>query len=156
MKPEATFRAARNDDQSTIVSFQMAMALETENLRLDLDTCTNGVRAIFEKPHHGKYYVAEQGDTVIGSILIIPEWSDWRNGDVWWIHSVYLIPSERGNKVFSSFYRFIQNLALADKTVRGLRLYVDKTNHSAQKVYKKLGMSNHHYELYEWMVGNVQ
>ena len=30
-------------------------------------------------------------------------------------------------------------------------LYVDKTNTSAQKVYEKLGMENHHYEMYEWM-----
>ena len=151
MKSKVIYRAAQDLDQNAIVTFQMAMALETENLKLDLGACTQGVRALFENPHRGKYYVAERGDAVIGSILIIPEWSDWRNGEVWWIHSVYLIPEERGNKIFSSFYKFIQTLALSDKGIRGLRLYVDKTNLNAQAVYKKLGMSNHHYDLYEWM-----
>ena len=33
----------------------------------------------------------------------------------------------------------------------GLRLYVDKTNTSAQEVYTRLGMSKEHYELYEWL-----
>ena len=33
----------------------------------------------------------------------------------------------------------------------GLRLYVDRQNKSAQKIYEKLGMSRDHYELYEWL-----
>jgi ribosomal protein S18 acetylase RimI-like enzyme len=37
------------------------------------------------------------------------------------------------------------------KDLRGLRLYVDKSNANAQKVYEALGMSGEHYHLYEWL-----
>jgi GNAT superfamily N-acetyltransferase len=144
-------REAHSLDLGTIVEFQLAMALETEDLRLDAETCNKGVNAVFQNPALGKYYVAEKEERVIGSLLIIPEWSDWRNGVVWWMHSVFVVPNERGQGVFSEFYRVIQEEGEKREDFRGLRLYVDKRNVQAQKVYQKLGMSNHHYELYEWM-----
>jgi GNAT superfamily N-acetyltransferase len=147
------FREANLEDQSKIVSFQIEMAMESESLRLDLKTCTLGVNAVFKNPHLGTYYVAEQDQEVIASLLVIPEWSDWRNGSVWWIHSVYVIPEARRNGVFSNFYEFIQRVGQV-RDIRGLRLYVDKGNTSAQAVYKKLGMTNHHYDLYETMFKN--
>jgi ribosomal protein S18 acetylase RimI-like enzyme len=144
-------REARVDDQESIVQFQLALALESENLKLDLQTCSKGVAHVFKNPHIGTYFVAEKSSKVIGSLLILSEWSDWRNGFVWWIHSVYVLPEAREHGVFSSLYRFIQEKGLVEHQIRGLRLYVDKTNVHAQKVYQKLGMTNHHYELYEWM-----
>ncbi len=81
----------------------------------------------------------------------VPEWSDWRNGTVWWIHSVYVEPSLRGRGTYSGLYRHVQALVTQDESLRGLRLYVDRRNASAQKVYSKLGMSDEHYQLFEWM-----
>jgi GNAT superfamily N-acetyltransferase len=146
------FRAAKAEDQSKIVKFQLDMAFESESLQLDFETCTQGVRAVFENPHFGTYYVGETDQEVIASLLIIPEWSDWRNGVVWWIHSVYVVPAARRSGVFSNFYKFIQNQGRTCANIRGLRLYVDKRNTAAQAVYKKLGMTDHHYELYEQML----
>lgn len=143
-------REATPADENLIVTFQLAMAWETEGLKLDLETCTRGVNAVFKNPQYGKYFVAEKLGQVVGSLLIIPEWSDWRNAVVWWIHSVYIIPSERKNGIFSILYRFIQERSLVDG-VRGLRLYVDHRNHHAQAVYKHLGMTDEHYSMFEWM-----
>ena len=143
------FREAVLADKSKIVKFQVEMAFESEGLRLDLETCTKGVDAVFNKPQLGTYYVAEEGAELIASLLIIPEWSDWRNGVVWWIHSVYVIPTARRAGVFSSFYKFVETHGKSVAKIRGLRLYVDKGNVAAQKVYQKLGMSNQHYDLYE-------
>ena len=42
-------------------------------------------------------------------------------------------------------------LAELEPSVRGLRLYVDKRNDKAKKVYEALGMNGEHYALYEWM-----
>ena len=95
-------------DAQTIVNFQLTMAMETENLKLDLATATAGVQAIFDNPERGKYFVAELDGKVVASLLIIPEWSDWRNGFVWWIHSVYVEPKLRGQKIFSQMYEFIK------------------------------------------------
>lgn len=148
------FREAKFSDHSRLVEFQIALAWETEKLKLDPETCRLGVEAILKNPQLGQYYIAERQNEPIGCLLIIREWSDWRNGVVWWIHGVYLMSQERKNGVFSKFYHFIQNLGKEQEKIRGLRLYVDKTNLPAQAVYRKLGMTNQHYDLYEWMRGN--
>lgn len=145
-----SIRPAVPADAGAIAEFQIAMALETENLVLDPDICSAGVRAVFDDPARGRYFVAELGGRVIGSTLVTYEWSDWRNGVVWWIHSVFVVPEERGRGVFSGVYRHLQSLA-RESGVRGIRLYVDKTNKPAQQVYEKLGMNGEHYHLYEWM-----
>jgi GNAT superfamily N-acetyltransferase len=144
-------RRGEPKDHADITRFQVAMALETENLRLDPETCSQGVRAVFDRPHLGQYFVCVKAARVVGSLLIIPEWSDWRNGMVWWIHSVFVTPEERGSGIFRTLYDHVRSLVEQDPGLRGLRLYVDKTNLSAQKVYTKIGMSDEHYLLYEWM-----
>lgn len=134
----------------------MQMAWETEKLKLDENTLRHGVAAIFENPNLGQYYVCEQNDQVIGCLLIIGEWSDWRNGMVWWIHSLYFLPEFRGQGLFSQMYSYIQELVKNDPKAKGLRLYVEKTNLSAQAVYRRLGMSDDHYQLFEWMKESSQ
>jgi GNAT superfamily N-acetyltransferase len=145
------YRLAKREDAEAIVDFQLAMALETENLKLDRDTCLRGVLGVFDVPARGTYYVAETGKEVAASTLVIPEWSDWRNGEVWWIHSVYVSPEYRERGVFSGIYRFIQSEVKSRPDLRGLRLYVEKKNLDAQAVYRRLGMTDEHYHLFEWM-----
>ena len=48
-------------------------------------------------------------------------------------------------------YENIQKEVEANANLAGIRLYVDKSNIPAQKVYKKIGMNDEHYALYEWM-----
>jgi GNAT superfamily N-acetyltransferase len=127
------------------------MAKETEDLALDGETCRKGVLAVFDDAAKGRYFVAEAGGRTVASLLVTSEWSDWRNGTVWWIQSVYVVPELRGRKVYSGLYAHVKGLAQSDPAVRGLRLYVEKKNLSAQKVYAALGMSAEHYDLYEWM-----
>jgi ribosomal protein S18 acetylase RimI-like enzyme len=145
------FRRALSSDAATIAAFQVAMASETENLALDFATVTRGVAAVFERAGLGCYFVAEEDGKVLGSLLITYEWSDWRDGVVWWIQSVYVAPEQRGKGVFTKLYEFIKQQALADKSVMGLRLYVEKNNTRAQKAYEKLGMDGAHYAMYQWM-----
>lgn len=145
------FREARAAEAGTIAEFQVAMAKETEDLALDPETCREGVRAVFDDPAKGRYYVAAVEGRVAGTLLITYEWSDWRNGTVWWIQSVYVAPEHRGRKLYSGLYGFVRTLAASDPSVRGIRLYVDKQNRTAQKAYAALGMSDEHYHLFEWM-----
>jgi RimJ/RimL family protein N-acetyltransferase len=128
------------------------MALETEKMSLDPATVRLGVAAVLLEPAKGSYFVSlnERGDHQ-ACLLTIPEWSDWRNGTVLWIHSVYVVPPARGKGVYKSMYAALKERVEADSKLRGLRLYVDRRNQAARKVYEKLGMSNEHYELYEWM-----
>jgi GNAT superfamily N-acetyltransferase len=145
------FRLARPDDIQSIADFQVAMALETEDVRLDPATCLKGVRAVFDKPSLGKYYIAEKASRVVGVTLTTYEWSDWRNGVVWWIQSVYVHPEHRKQGIYSGIYAFIRGLAQSDPSVRGIRLYVDRRNKAAQEVYSHLGMNGDHYQVFEWM-----
>jgi ribosomal protein S18 acetylase RimI-like enzyme len=145
------YRKAQIEDATAIQSFQQAMAWETEKLTLDEKTLELGVQAVFQNPALGQYHVCVNGSKVIGSLLLTTEWSDWRNGTVWWLHSLYFMPEYRGQGLFSKMYRYVQDLANADKNIRGIRLYVDNTNTNAQGVYKKLGMNGDHYRLFEWM-----
>ena len=149
--PEVNYRAAVVADAPTIVEFQIAMARETEDVELDREVCTAGVAAVFANPTHGFYLVGEQNGHVIVSTMITYEWSDWRNGVVWWIQSVYVVPEARGQGVYKGLYRSVQGLANADAGVRGIRLYVDKRNARAQQVYARLGMNGEHYQVFEWM-----
>lgn len=144
-------RKAIQNDLNFIVQAQLSMAKETENLILDKDVLTLGVEAVLTNPQKGEYYLATYGDTTVGMLLTIPEWSDWRNGTVLWIHSVYILPNFRKLGVYKELYVFLKKMVETSTHYRGLRLYVDKRNLNAQKVYQKLGMDNQHYELYEWL-----
>ena len=145
------YRQATPDDVSVIVDFQIAMALETEELELDREVCTRGVQAVFDDPSRGRYFLAESEGTVVASLMITFEWSDWRNGNVWWIQSVYVRPSFRGQRVYAGLYEHVQRLVQVDDGIRGIRLYVDRRNVSAQQVYTRLGMNGEHYQVFEWM-----
>ena len=148
--PMITVRKATPQDSAAIIDFQLKMAWETEELALNTETITKGVNAVFEDPSRGQYFVADDDNNAVASLLITYEWSDWRNCNVWWIQSVYVLPEYRRQGVFRKMYNLIRKL-VEEKDIAGLRLYVETRNSSAQKTYKALGMNSEHYSFYEWM-----
>jgi len=146
-----TIRKAKSSDSEHIVELQLKMAQETEGLELDRGVVSKGVRAVFRHPAHGTYWIAEEKGEILGVLLAIPEWSDWRNGTVLWIHSLYVIPEARRQGVFKKLYLNLKERVEHSPELVGLRLYVDRQNKSAQEIYDKLGMNKDHYELYEWL-----
>jgi len=146
---EIHYRGGGRDDANAIVDFQQAMARETEEVALDRDVVTRGVQAVFDDPSRGRYFVAVAGGRVVASLLITYEWSDWRNGVVWWIQSVYVVPEFRKRGVYAGLYEHVKQTA--DASVKGIRLYVDRRNTPAQEVYRRLGMNGEHYLVFEWM-----
>ena len=144
-------RKAIKEDAGLITAFQLAMALETEQLILDPHIVDCGVRAVFEDPNRGNYYVAEIDGEVISSLLTTFEWSDWRNGTVLWIQSVYVLPQYRRHGVYRKMYRYLQEMVLNDNNLRGIRLYADISNTPAHLTYLKMGMNADHYQTFEWI-----
>ncbi len=144
-------RKAKSEDLNSILEFQLAMAKETEGIDLEIKTVEKGVAAVLEDSSKGNYYVAEKNGKVIGSLLTTFEWSDWRNGTVLWIQSVYVVPEFRRKGVYSKLYEHVKNLVLENSDLKGIRLYADKNNEGAHKVYRKLGMSPDHYVTFEWL-----
>ena len=149
--PQPVYREARYADAPAIVEFQIAMAHETEGVTLDSNTCALGVNAVFADPSKGRYFVAEVDNTPVASTMITYEWSDWRNGLVWWIQSVYVKPEFRRKGVYAGLYDHIKAIVEGDQDLRGVRLYVDTRNINAQQVYARLGMNGDHYRVFEWM-----
>jgi GNAT superfamily N-acetyltransferase len=143
-------RKATPKDAEIIIDFQQKMAWETEKMHLVSEIVDKGVNSVFLNPSRGQYWVAEDDKIIVASLLITYEWSDWRNTNVWWFQSVYVVPDHRRTGIFRSMYNHIQNEA--DKQgVAGLRLYVETNNSPAQKTYEALGMQDKHYRMYEWM-----
>ncbi len=143
-------RQANHSEHSTIVDFQIRMAKETEDLGLNASTVYKGVESVLNDSNKGIYYVAELEEKVVATLLTTYEWSDWRNGMVLWIQSVYVLPEHRGNGVYKAMYLYLKSKVSEDPGLLGLRLYVEKDNLNAQKVYQKLGMDGEHYKMYEW------
>jgi len=143
-------RAAGVDDVERLAAWAMAMALETEHKQLDSDTVLRGVRAVLEQPARGRYFIAERGaGEPVGTLMLTHEWSDWRNGDWWWIQSVYIDPAHRRHGVYRALYEHVHALAQATPDVCGLRLYVERENANAQRTYESLGMGDAGYAIYE-------
>ncbi len=154
MLDNLAIRTATDADVPTLAAFNVAMARETEDKALDPDTVRAGVQALLDDPTRGFYLVAERDGEVVGSLMITTEWSDWRNGDFWWVQSVYVRPEARRQGVYSALYAQVKARA-AEKThppVCGIRLYVERTNTAARQAYRALGMVETGYRLYEEMV----
>ncbi len=142
-------RKATKHDAPALIEFNQAMALETEGKHLEPETLTAGVEAVFDDPAKGFYVVSVDDSNIVGGLMVTFEWSDWRNAWFWWIQSVYIIPEYRGRSIYSRLYDHVKELAAARTDVCGYRLYVEKENEHAQRVYEKVGMAASHYEMYE-------
>jgi len=142
-------RRATTEDSRTIAEFNSLIAKETEHRRLDAKTLLQGVRQVLKDRTKGVYYVLETDGIIVGQLLVTYEWSDWRNGNFWWIQSVYVRKEYRQRGVFRALYKYVEKLALKRKGVCGLRLYVERHNDRAQKTYEKLGMKRTVYEMFE-------
>ncbi|TFH47964.1 MAG: GNAT family N-acetyltransferase, partial [Lysobacterales bacterium] len=108
-----------------------------------------GVVAVFENPSRGFYVVAECEDYIVAALMVTFEWSDWRNATFWWIQSVYVTPEFRRQGLYRRLYNFLRERARSEGSVCGFRLYVERNNLAAQRVYESLGMSASDYLMYE-------
>ena len=142
-------RKARSTDALVIAEFNRRLAWETERLALDPEVLRKGVAAVLSDAVKGIYYVGEYEGSVVGQLMITYEWSDWRNGNLWWIQSVYVKEEFRTQGVFKALFRHLENLARTSGGVAGLRLYMHADNERARKTYERLGMKDSNYEVFE-------
>lgn len=156
-------RGACEADIERLVEFNRRMAVETEGKELDSATLRAGVEAVFcesvsGEARRGRYLVAVIDGRVVGGLMHTWEWSDWRNGFVWWLQSVYVEPEFRRRGVFRRLYETLRDEALDEGGVGGvvgLRLYVEEHNRIAQETYRGLGMESGGYVVMEEMLTGV-
>ena len=144
-----TVRAAVLTDVEFLVDGNARMAMETESLELDRARLRAGVEAVFADAGRGFYLIAEVEGERAGQMMITYEWSDWRNGVFWWIQSVYTVPELRGRGAFKALYASVEAMARERGGVCGLRLYVEAHNETAQATYRRCGMSETVYRMFE-------
>jgi len=147
-------RRANPDDADTLIEFNREMARETEEKELNPERITAGVRALLADTALGFYVVAVIEGEIAGSLMITTEWSDWRNGNFWWIQSVYVKSDYRRRGVYRSLHEYVKQMADKDPTICGFRLYVERENTVAQNTYRSLGMDETSYRLFEELSAN--
>lgn len=147
--PSVFVRSARASDHPWIVEFNAQLASETEDTSLERERLSRGVAALLSDPAKGRYFIAEVDRTPVGQLLITPEWSDWRNGMLWWLGSVYVVPEQRRRGVFRGLFEHVLGAAQADPGVAGLRLYVEHHNDVARDVYSRCGLAPAGYDVLE-------
>ncbi|MES2789627.1 MAG: GNAT family N-acetyltransferase [Planctomycetota bacterium] len=145
-------RAACCADWPTIAEFNCRLAWESEEKRLDPAKIEPGVQAVLQDPAKGRYFVAEADGQVVGQLMYTMEWSDWRNGQIWWLQSVYVAAEYRQQGVFRQLFEHLVALGIEER-VLGVRLYVEKENERAQRTYQQLGLAQPGYHVMERWFG---
>jgi len=151
-------RDATIDDLDAIVDFNQRLARETESRHLPDDVLRQGVASALSFERRLRYWVAvrhDQPERPIGQAAVSYEWSDWRNGWIWWLQSVFVDDSSRGSGVFRGLLNAIHEAARNDANVIGLRLYVEHENIRARSVYEKVGFVAAGYDVLELLWGDL-
>ncbi len=141
-------RDARPDDVDALVDGNLRLAAETEDHHLDPDRLRRGIAALLADPAKGWYLVAELDGQVIGQVMITSEWSDWRNGAIWWLQSVYVPPEHRRRGVLKALHAKVVEIAQEVGDVVAIRLYVEAGNEAAQAAYQRLGLVSAGYDVW--------
>jgi GNAT superfamily N-acetyltransferase len=144
-------RPAVPADVGIVAEFNRLLALESEDIILDLAVLTAGVAVALADPDRARYFLAEQDGKIVGQVMFTREWSDWRNGWLWWLQSVYVHADHRRQGVFRALFEHIEQMIRQDPQVIGLRLYVEHENTGAQETYAQVGMVKSRYFVLEKM-----
>jgi len=136
------------DEAEEISINNIHMAKETEDVILDSTVSLDAVKNLINNPSKGFYLLAKRDGEIIGQLMITFEWSDWRNTTIWWIQSVYVLPSYRKQKVFFSLYEKSKQIA-NEQGIKMFRLYVHDQNKKAISTYESIGMNKKSYIIFE-------
>jgi GNAT superfamily N-acetyltransferase len=144
-----TIRDAASGDVEAIVGFNLQLAAQTESKQLDAEVVRSGVRRALARPSLCRYFLACDSERPVGQAMVTYEWSDWRDGVLWWLQSVYVHPDWRRRGVLRRLHEHILQTARRTADACGVRLYVERENNSAREAYRRLGFRPAGYEVWE-------
>lgn len=143
-------RPATPADAEVMADFNLRLAEETEGKAMDAALVLRGVQNGLTKGDEVQYLVAvSDDDQILGQIMLTREWSDWRDGWMYWLQSVYVVAEFRGQGVFKNLLESAID-GLKDRgDVAGVRLYVEVENEVAIGTYKKMQFTDCGYQVME-------
>jgi len=142
-------RTAVTEDIPALVDFNCAIARESEGRELTREVVTRGVTRGLSQGDEVVYYVVDEGRGPIACLMLTREWSDWRDGWLVWVQSVYVKPEYRGQGVFRMLLSHVRDKLREQNDVVGMRLYVEAENSLAQSVYRNTGFVDPNYLVLE-------
>lgn len=143
------YRGARAEDADAITRMNQLLAEETEGRQLPESVVQAGVARGLELAPEVRYFVAESGGTAVGQLMLTREWSDWRNGWMLWLQSVYVLPEFRRQGVFRRLLDYGLGHCRSSDSPVCVRLYVEEHNDAANAVYRRLGFGSAGYRVME-------
>ncbi len=146
---EFCIQPADNSHIDALTDYNCRLALETEGKSLCADTVRNGVLRGLSVGGEVQYFVAVAEETVIGQVMLTREWSDWRDGWMAWLQSVYVAEEFRGKGVFRGLLNYVKDQLRLQSDVLCLRLYVEQDNEAAVAAYRRLEFEDPGYRVME-------
>ncbi len=145
-KQGCNVRRATKEDLEKLISFTLAEAIDSEGLKINNQRVMSGIKTALEDESIAKYWVLEASGSVIGSISVVMEWSDWNAGYYWWIQSMYIDPQFRGQGLMKLLLNDVMKKAREEQAVE-VRLYVHHDNTTAIKAYATAGFEDSEYKI---------
>ena len=140
-------RRATLNDLEYLIDFACEEAREAEGITKDKSILKNGIRPALEDPGIAMYWVlVDEGETPVGNISSLKEWSNWNAGYYWWIQSMYIKPDHRGKGWLKEMIATVKTEMLSQKGLE-LKLQVHKENAAAKKAYYKVGFIDTNYDI---------
>jgi len=140
-------RAAIPSDLELLADFIMEEAMEAEKRKLDRSTLLRGIETALNDSSVAEYWVLiDDSEKPCGALSVTKEWSEWNAGYYWWIQSIYIDPSHRGQGCMNLMLETV----LEDARTRNcheLRLYVHESNERAIKAYQKACFNQSPYKI---------
>jgi ribosomal protein S18 acetylase RimI-like enzyme len=142
-------RRATTTDAEILADFNCRLAFETEGKSLSSERVISGVTRGLTVGDEVTYFVAESEERVVGQLMLTREWSDWRDGWMYWLQSVYVHADFRGQGVFRQLLEHVRQQLKQRGDVACLRLYVEEENQPAIETYTRLGFKDPGYRVME-------
>jgi hypothetical protein len=89
----------------------------------------------------GFYLIARDGSGAIAGYLYVTyEWSDWRDGDMYWVRQAVVGPDQRGEGVFRAMFDALRAKVETDG-IRAIRYVFEQGCEDRVNACKSVGLS---------------
>lgn len=147
---ETSYRLAEDSDTETLVQFIREFH-EIEHLPFDDNTTRTMLAKLLNDDSLGRVWLIQDGSEPIGYIVLTFGYSLEFLGRDAFVDELYIRENYRGQGVGTSTLQFVESVC-PSLGIQALHLEVDRTNTTAQSLYRKVGFEDHdRYLMTKWI-----